>query len=466
MSERWYRGFDMPDIDMLKEGQMSGALSGRLAQLFSMANEEEHMARAPISIDPGDMSFLGSDDSPGLALSLPIAYDVWYLWHTVNIIPDDHDKRDEFMEIVLQPLFKGRGEAKPLRTINKEAAGQGITPDLSFFQAKGIPYIKEMRFETFLHDRAPLYDSPGPNWINDPGLDHEGSGPGDIYAGYLAFPVGPLGVMRVVSLISESILAQGGESQDDSERPKPGGELLSPMEHQDNACMGLHLVEDTYLIHNPDTEYPAKEMVGTEEILPHHWLRYWLKKSDKFPVPGEFMVLLAKAQGVPPHCWWYQETNPISYSGNFFETEYYTSGIVLAVIEEVDRDKEAGTATYEVTEVSTEHEQKHGHGEYHLQKGMQFTWEEVGAVYKIRVKDQDLYLKSSDFLLYKIDGRVAVRKVPGIQSKNFTWEQLEPGRGTPGSTVEGMNDFDISLNGKPFEINRKWVIVPITFYEE
>ena len=192
MSDVWYKGFERPNLDMLKEGQLSGALSGRLAQLFALVNEDEHMARAPISIDPGDFAFIGGDNSPGMALSLPIAYDVWYLWHTVNII-EDQDNQEEFIRLVILPLFGDRGVPRPLRTINKKATGSGIVPDLSFFQAKGISYIKEMRFETFLHGRSPLYDSPGPSWMSAQGQDLEGRGIGDIYAGYLSFPVGPLG---------------------------------------------------------------------------------------------------------------------------------------------------------------------------------------------------------------------------------------------------------------------------------
>ena len=272
--------------------------------------------------------------------------------------------------------------------------------------------------------------------------------------------------MRVVSLVSESLLARPEyQVADDSEKPVPGEQLLPPMERQSNSCSGRHLVEDTYSILNRDTEYPAKDMAGTENTLPHHWMRYWLKKEDTFPVPGEFLAMLTKAQGLPPHCWWYQETNPILYSGNFFETEYYTSGIVLAVIKEVDRDWEAGTATYEVAQVSVLHEQRQGHGEYCLQEGMQFTWEEVGNVYKIKVKDQDLYLKSSDFLEYRVNDRVAVRKVPGVWAENFIWEDLEPGRRVPGTGVYGRMEYDMAMAGKPFEINRQWVVVPITFYK-
>ena len=460
------RSIHFPGIDLSKDGQVSGAVSRRLTQLLGMVNENKTFSDAPITVDPGDYIRIGDDNAPGIALTLPIAYDVWYLWRTVNIIPEnDNDKQDEFIQHVLKPIFEKYGDVRPLRTVNKEAIEGDITPDLSLFEAKGFPCIKEMRFETFLHDRAIEYPSPGPARLKNSEINHEGKGVGDLFSGYLTFPVGPLGVMRVLSLVSESL---GSENQvdDDSHKPEAGYQLLSPMHEQNNDCMGRHLVEDTYLLFDPDAEYPAQVMDGVEAVLPHHWLRYWLKKEDTFPVPGEFISLVCKAQGIPPHCWWYQESNPFIYSGNWFETDYYTSGIVIGIIEEVDRDNEAGTATYEVTEVSAKHGQKQGHGEYQLSKGEQFTCEEVGNVYKIRVKNQDLYLKSSDFLEYEIDARVAIRKAPGLRVKNFTWDALEPGRRIPGETVTDIMDYDNSMSGKLFEINTSWSIVPITFYEQ
>ena len=86
MENLWSKGIKVSGIDLSKEGQMSGALSNRLVQLFKMANETKGLTYAPVSIDPGDYIRIGDDGTPGLALSLPIAYDVWYLWKTVNLI--------------------------------------------------------------------------------------------------------------------------------------------------------------------------------------------------------------------------------------------------------------------------------------------------------------------------------------------------------------------------------------------
>lgn len=448
--DKWIKALGGPAIDTLKEGQMSGALSGRLAQLFDLINEEGYQNNAPISIDPGDMAFLGEDG--GMALSLPIAYDVWYLWHTVNALPGNPD-------LDINPIFGDREKPRPLRTVMKNNLVPDTLPSLEFFRSNGIPYIKEMRYETFLHDRAPFYVSPGPNWITTQQRDHEGEGLGDVYAGYLAFPVGPLGVMRVQSVVSQSLL-KGTEKEDNSEDPLEGNSLLPPLVEQSNDCMGRNLVESAYDVVDRDTEYPADHMAGTEEIAPHHWMRHWLRKDAQFPVPGEFVGLLCKAQSVPPHCWWYQETNPFLYSGNFFETEYYTSGIVLAVIEEVGR--EDGLGIFEVTALSGLEQRE---GEYHLYPGDRFSWEELGTVYKVRVKNQDLYLRCTDFAEYEVDTRVAIRKKPGRKPMNFMWDKLEPGRLLPGESVHERMAYDNSMAGRVFEINTDWVIVPITFYE-
>ena len=465
------RSLKLPDIDFLKEGQMSGAISARVSQLYEMLNETNEMANAPISVDPGDHIRIGDDQTPGIALTLPIAYDVWYLWSTVNILPANDDERTLFVDLILKPLLDRFGKLSILKIIQKESLASGGILDISFFQNNGVNYLKEMRFETFLKDRAIKYVSPGPPRITETGRDLENMGAGDIYSGYLAFPIGPLGVMEDVYLVSDSILdwvESQGQVYDETYDAIPGTSMLPPVESLSIQCKGLPVFEKAYLSGNNNVEYPAQIMEGQETVSPHNWVRYWLDKENVFPIPGELVCLSVKPLSVPPHCWWYQETTPFLYSGNWFETDYYTSGIVLAVIEEVDRDNEASTVTYEVTEVSTKYDQQQGHDEYQLTKGEQFVWESenVGNIYKIRVKDQDLYLKSSDFLRYAIDTRVAVRKKPGINKENFTWNDLEPGRRIPGETVTDIMDYDNSMSGKLFEINTSWSIVPITFYEQ
>lgn len=448
--------------NLFKEGQMSGALSNRLAQLYDLVNETGYQTSAPLSVDPGDWISVGDDQR--LSLSLPIAYDIWYLWHTVNLLV-----QEEQIKLDINPIFGTRIKPSILRTALNPPDGffsWEKIPTLEFFRESAIFYIKEMRFETFLADRSPFYISPGPRKVISQELDHEGSGLGDLYAGYLAFPVGPLGVMRVQSLISFSLL-DGNAPENNSEDPIEGEELLPPMIEQSDDCMGRRLVSSTYNIIDTDTEYPAEHMDGTESVLPHHWMRYWLPVDGQFPVPGEFVGLVCKAQSVPSHCWWYQRTNPFVYAGNFFETEYYTSGIILAIIEEQDRKENYNgvmMGAFKVTELSWL-EQRTGYGEHKLSMGDEFKWEKIGTVYKVRVKNQDLYLRCTDFAKYKLDSRVAIRKSPGLKTKNFTWDNLIPGRRVPGESVAEKRAYDLAMSGRFFEINTDWVIVPITFYE-
>ncbi len=79
-------------------------------------------------------------------------------------------------------------------------------PDLTFFQDNGFYFVKQMRIETFIKDRSPEYPSPGPQKIIEDGKDKQGMGQGDVYAGYLAFPVGSLGVMETISFVCDSLL--------------------------------------------------------------------------------------------------------------------------------------------------------------------------------------------------------------------------------------------------------------------
>ena len=480
MSERdlFNRSLDLTAMDLGKEGQSSGALSNRIVRLFSMLNEDQTLSNVPVSVDPGDFAYAGDEDQPGFAFSLPIAYDVWYLWQTVNIIPaEDDSEYKQFSTLVLADFLGMLGGVKPLRTIARENLAPdpnkvGDTfPDLLFFQTEGKYCIKEMRFETFLKDRSPYHTSRGSRRLNQPGLDLAENGEGDVYSGYLAFPVGSLGVMQDISFVCESL---DEPAQDNSYDVVPGGDLMPPSGSLSTKLKGLSLFENAYESACLDTEYPADEMLEEESIAPHNWMRLWLNKENKWPIPGELCGLLVKPLSLPPHCWWFQETSPFLYSGNWFETDYYTSGIVLAIFEKKpDEDETEGEEKCEVTGLSKVYDQRTGYGDcvfaeenwlYYSEIG--FNVSDVGIIYKVRVKDQDLYLKSTDFKEYEIDERVAIVKKAGVNTDNFNWHLLSPGKTVPGNSFEDRQAYDLGLSGKLFELNADWVIAPITFYEE
>ena len=301
MENLWSKGITTSGINMSKEGQSSGALSDRLVQLFKMANETKGLTYAPIAVDPGDYIRIGDDGTPGLALSLPIAYDVWYLWKTVNTLSDIEEDQLLFTQLILNPFLTRLGGIKPVRMVPKEMLAPDPNsiltidpPDLSFFQNNGFYYIKEMRFETFIKDRSPDYPSPGPQKIIEDGKDKQGMGQGDVYSGYLAFPVGSLGVMEIISFVCDSLLdgieAVPGQEYDGTYEAVPGNGLLPPVDSQAGQCKGLKLYDKAYLRTCIDVEYPAEQMQGHDSIAPHHWLRFWLDKENTYPIPGEFEI--------------------------------------------------------------------------------------------------------------------------------------------------------------------------------
>ncbi len=136
--------------------------------------------------------------------------------------------------------------------------------------------------------------------------------------------------------------------------------------------------------------------------------------EDTFPVPGEFVVLLAKSELF--HVTWFQATYPMLYSGNWFETEYYTSGIIQEVIESDDES------------------------------------EEETNIYKVWVRGYEIYLRSSDFLEYEKDERVAIVKEPLAQVDNMNWELIDASKDDDSSSADSPDD--------------DWRICPISFYED
>ncbi len=61
----------------------------------------------------------------------------------------------------------------------------------------------------------------------------------------------------------------------------------------------------------------------------HWWVRANFAKTDKFPLPGEFLGLACRL--MPDKAWGTQKSSPFLYSGNWFDTLYYTSGRITAV---------------------------------------------------------------------------------------------------------------------------------------
>ena len=305
-----------------------------------------------------------------------------------------------------------------------------------------IEAAKEMRFELYTPVKGTAaYDSTGPKVRQND------------YAGYLSFPVGQLGVHLVISIITQTIaIGENIQSSDAipveflSSDVLTGEKIIPPWEAGHEGCPGVNLIFKAYLIgEDPPSERFVEYLADDagEKVQFHKNLRYWIPKDSKWLWPGEFVALVCRP--MPTHCWFFQETSPFIYSGNWAETEFYTSAIVKEVLEPNEGEE------------IKDFEPEDG---------------EVGKRYRVWVKNEELILKSSDFLEYEVDDRVALlkqyREEAGGSSCSmgpagagtgapsnatwFSWEQLA-NQGTCEDTCNQQSD-----------LNKTWVIVPITFY--
>ena len=155
----------------------------------------------------------------------------------------------------------------------------------------------------------------------------------------------------------------------------------------------------------------------TQDVKSKSWTKVWIKKTDKYPVPGEFIGILVKPLSVPPHVWWFQESTPLLYAGNWVETQNLTSGVITQVTLEVNRT-DGG----------------------------------VGDEYWVKINGIEIIAYASDFKLYEVGDRVAILKrwTTGVKAtRSFTWKDQRDGQ-------HPIKD----------QASLEFVIMPITFYKE
>ena len=378
----------------------AGNLQPRIRVILSYSGGED-LARMVFGVLPGDNTNVGGDDIISVSLASPIAYDVWYLFHTANALPS-MDNGDALQNEVLDGMstfLDGLQGIKPLRTLrNAGDLSPGTTWDeaKSYFENNGLYLIKEMRFEQIPKCNSFEYPSDG----------NEAD-----YVAFLAFPVGQLGVMENQCLVSEIMVERG--ILEDTTSVIVGGDVMPPVIRERNACPGKHLIDTAYVKVDERAGYIAKNFGDHDNFSPHIWERYWIKEEDEWPIPGEFVSLVCRP--LPWHLWWFQETFPFLYSGNWFDTGYYTSGIITEVIEEAE--------------------------------------DEETNIYKVLVRGLELCLRPSDFCGYEVGDRVAVLKKNGDTS-NFNWSKLDT-----------WNAFEQKKATDPVVSCEDLVVVPITFYE-
>ena len=305
-----------------------------------------------------------------------------------------------------------------------------------------IEAAKEMRFELYTPTKGTAaYDSTGPKVRQNN------------YAGYLSFPVGQLGVHLVISIITQTIaIGENIQSSDAipveflSSDVLTGEKIIPPWEAGHEGCPGVNLIFKAYLIgEDPPSERFVEYLADDagEKVQFHKTLRYWIPKDSKWLWPGEFVALVCRP--MPTHCWFFQETSPFIYSGNWAETEFYTSAIVKEVLEPNEGE--------EIKDFEPE-------------EG------EVGKRYRVWVKNEELILKSSDFLEYEVDDRVALLKQYREEAGGSSCSMGPAGAGTGAPTNATWFSWEQLTNqgtcedtcNQQSDLNKTWVIVPIIFY--
>jgi hypothetical protein len=388
-------------------------------QLFGELTDMAQRSGANTVLNPGDFTPVGAQS---LGMSAPLAYDIWYLFNDVNLVHHIDPTTDSitYVNENLRFLEEKLNGLKPIRSLThgglvalREGTVYAAEGD---WANQGAYFIQVMPFELPQIDVDWAYDTDTPTGLSK-----------SEYVGSMMFPSGQLGIMEVISMFQETSLEDPGFTLSEEEIPVSIGDptMFPPMEHAgENICFGRKLIESSYLV--VEAEKDRVELMSpvqisiddyTQNIKPKSWTKIWIKKTDKFPVPGEFIGILVKPLSVPPHVWWFQESTPLLYSGNWVETQNLTSGVITQVTLEKDRTDNG-----------------------------------IGEEYWVRVNGIEFIAYSSDFKRYTVNERVAVLKrwtTLEKASRSYTWKDQRDGN--------HPSKDNVSL---------EFVIIPITFYKE
>ena len=414
------------------------------------------------TLEPGDFV----NTSTGQKSAAPIATDLWYLFYHDNFLKKyyaeetgadfKHYNYAPYLSTNLSFLSSLTG-IKPLKVL-ADLKDLGITEGFGSiiptqYANNGMYWINTAAFEIWGKGLSIQYASDGPKDFK----------PND-YIGYLSFPIGQLGVMEVMSLLQETKLTgykftavdsdtgnywvKEAATLKDEDKPslQSTPEMFPDMKNSNgnqisnqNYCYGRHLIENGYLL--PTTPEPSQNTQNSEHTAPYGptpsrdvelfskkmekyseavepkmWMRYWIHKDSTLPVPGEFIGILCRPVTTPPHVWWFQESAPFVYAGNWMETNNLTSGIVTKVTLEADRDDSG-----------------------------------IGNEYDVKVQGCEITVYSTDFYDYKVGDRVAILKLDSTSTKatkSFTWlDQLHFGTTDKGTIITN------------------YLIVPFVFYK-
>lgn len=446
-------------------GSPGQGMQKRLREMFATVLPDYDFSRLLV-MDVGDFVSVGPEGGYDVGISLPVASDIWYLAIGASILPFRGENYQENAAKILGFLEKYLARLDNIKPLKSLQSYKDINTYMNWstftkvWESDRVPrVIRETRFETWMFNQYTEFPSKGPK---EPVVAS-----GELYSGLLSFPVGPLGVMEVTSIFSESMddmlkdgipfSADGAvtiENPDGwdcvTDRPLQG--LMSPMTDMKSICPGVHLVEKGYLVTRRDTEYPAEPFNGYDNILPFHSMRYYLHRDAKWPLPGEFIGLLAKPW--PTHVWWFQETSPFLYAGNWFETNYCTSGIVKEILQPYTKEQ-LQTATSEEQQAlaafgAPDHFRKN--------EGM------VGLVYKCVVRGVEICIATSDFCGYALEDRVAILRINDLDRSldntkgNFKWKDME-------DLIAWEKKVKETSSNLPYIIHSNMMILPMSFYK-
>ena len=427
-------------------GAPTHGLQERTRELFDLCFKGQPDFRRPditrlVRLDVGDRTAeLGYD----VHTSLPVASDVWYLAISASILPfqgDDYRADADEIIAILRPMMDALGGVAPLRSIQQYSdLTRGFDAyTMHNYVASSAPYvIREARYETWLMNRNTEYPSDGSTETSEYGRTKTPDiSEGQLYGGLISFPVGPMGVMEVLSLWSETMpfmMSAGRDFAGAAPISFPTGwqvttaksldGLMSPMTDMQGQCPGVHLVEQGYRVVHRDCEYPAADVGNSGGVAPFGNFRFYLHRDAQWPVPGEFVALLAKPW--PTHVWWFQETSPIFYSGNWIETAHYTSGTVLEVCEPDDGS--------------------------------------LGKIYRVNVRGCEMYLAATDFYEYEVGDRVAIIKITELDRNsdtakgNYLWSEME--------NMIQRRKAEEQQADRPTVVTDSYRILPVSFYEQ
>lgn len=366
-------------------------------------------------------------------LSSPIAYDLWYLRYSANILSLTSEKYDYVPEMdsdgenvedtciteqfsFLWDKLKGLSPMTIIRDIYQLVGSNGF--NINSLLSQRQYFIHLAAYEMRQPKIAIQFESNGADAQR--GFNKEEA------AGYISFPVGQLGVMEVVSIIQESIIEKEDFELLEEETPVIADSMFPPVDIYtgQNKCVGEHIIESGYVV--PEEKRKNVEYASIphfpegvyNNVKPQFWFRYWFNKTDTMPVPGEFLGIVVKPLALPPHICWLQKTSPFLYAGNWVETKQLSSGIVVDKTVEADRT-DGG----------------------------------IGTEYKVKIHGWEVYCYSSDHKEYEINDRVGLLKIKEVSesyiTQSFLWRDM---------TAMEQKDKD----SKTYD----YLIIPISFFKK